>query len=42
MTRRFGDRARFAVEVGEVWPPPPAPATQLRTVDVWAAGKSSG
>ena len=40
MTRRFGDRARFAVEVGEVWPPPPAPATgELRTVDLWAAGK---
>ncbi|MEV4283069.1 hypothetical protein [Actinoplanes xinjiangensis] len=39
MTRRFGDRARFAVEVGEVWPPPPTPATELRTVDLWAAGK---
>ncbi|GAA4977963.1 hypothetical protein [Actinoplanes utahensis] len=39
MTRRFGDRARFAVEVGEVWPPPPALATgDLRTVDLWAGG----
>jgi hypothetical protein len=28
------------VEVGEVWPPPPSPATgELRTVDLWAAGK---
>ncbi|GAA1626027.1 hypothetical protein ACFQY4_35550 [Catellatospora bangladeshensis] len=33
MTRRFGDRATFAVEVGEVQP------TDLRTVDLWAAGK---
>ncbi|MEU1746646.1 hypothetical protein ACWD8I_13750 [Micromonospora arida] len=32
MTRRFGDRATFAVEVGEVESP------DLRTVDVWAAG----
>lgn len=40
MTRRFGDRARFAVEVGEVWPPPPALTTgNLRTVDLWAGGK---
>ncbi|MET7672438.1 hypothetical protein [Micromonospora luteifusca] len=33
MTRRFGDRATFAVEVGEVESP------HLRTVDLWAAGK---
>ncbi|QLQ40134.1 hypothetical protein [Micromonospora robiginosa] len=33
MTRRFGDRATFAVEVGEVRSP------QLRVVDLWAAGK---
>ncbi|MEH1166418.1 hypothetical protein V6V47_13620 [Micromonospora sp. CPCC 205539] len=33
MTRRFGDRATFAVEVGDVESP------HLRTVDVWAAGK---
>jgi hypothetical protein len=40
MMRRFGDRAKFAVEVSGVWPPPPAPATgELRTVDLWAAGK---
>lgn len=40
MTRRFGDRARFAVEVGGVWPPPPDVATgDLRTVDLWAGGK---
>ncbi|MCG5446215.1 hypothetical protein NIE79_004783 [Micromonospora sp. NIE79] len=32
MTRRFGDRATFAVEVGEVESP------TLRTIDVWAAG----
>ncbi|MEU4621855.1 hypothetical protein AB0G04_18015 [Actinoplanes sp. NPDC023801] len=29
----------MAVEVGEVWPPPPALATgDLRTVDLWAGG----
>ncbi|MET7751175.1 hypothetical protein [Micromonospora sp. NPDC005367] len=33
MTRRFGDRATFAVEIGEVEP------HQLRVVDLWAAGK---
>lgn len=33
MRRRFGYRATFAVEVGEVTPP------DLRTVDLWAAGK---
>jgi hypothetical protein len=33
MTRRFGDRAGFCVEVGE--PTPPA----LRVVDLWAAGQ---
>jgi hypothetical protein len=33
MTRRFGNRATFAVEVGEVESP------QLRIVDLWAAGK---
>ncbi|KAB1918897.1 hypothetical protein F8280_27630 [Micromonospora noduli] len=32
MTRRFGDRATFAVEVGAVESP------HLRTVNVWAAG----
>ncbi|MGC4750471.1 hypothetical protein ACLQ28_33105 [Micromonospora sp. DT201] len=32
MTRRFGDRDTFAVEVGEVESP------HLRTVDLWAAG----
>jgi hypothetical protein len=33
MTRRFGDRARFSVEIGEITPP------SLRTVDLWAGGK---
>jgi hypothetical protein len=33
MTRRFGDRATFAVGVGEIESP------ALRTVDLWAAGK---
>ncbi|WP_430495924.1 hypothetical protein ACQRWP_16790 [Micromonospora trifolii] len=33
MTRRFGDPATFAVEIGEVEP------HQLRAVDLWAAGK---
>ncbi|KUJ46996.1 hypothetical protein [Micromonospora maris] len=33
MTRRFGDRATFAVEVGRVG------SHQLRVVDLWAAGK---
>ncbi|SCL22349.1 hypothetical protein GA0074692_1378 [Micromonospora pallida] len=33
MTRRFGDRATFAVEIGEVEP------HQLRVVDLWAAGR---
>jgi hypothetical protein len=37
MTRRFGDRARFAVEVGAVWPPDAATG-DLRTVDMWAGG----
>ncbi len=32
MTQRFGDRARFCVEVGEI-------AGGLRTVDLWAGGK---
>jgi hypothetical protein len=32
MTRRFGDRARFCVEVGEV-------SHNLRVVDLWAGGK---
>ena len=31
--RRFGDRARFSVEVGEIIP------VGLRTVDLWAGGK---
>ncbi|MFC7247171.1 hypothetical protein ACFQO7_32255 [Catellatospora aurea] len=33
MTRRFGNRSTFAVEVGEVW------SRDLRIVDLWAAGK---
>ncbi|WP_018790403.1 hypothetical protein [Salinispora arenicola] len=33
MARRFGDRATFAVEIGEVEP------HQLRVVDLWAGGK---
>ncbi|WP_435830344.1 hypothetical protein [Micromonospora echinospora] len=33
MTRRFGDRAAFAVEVGEIQPP------SLRVVDLWMAGQ---
>ncbi|WP_343447795.1 hypothetical protein [Micromonospora schwarzwaldensis] len=33
MTRRFGDRAIFAVEVGE------SISSELRVVDLWAAGK---
>jgi hypothetical protein len=33
MTRRFGDRAVFAVEVGE------KQSSALRVVDLWAAGK---
>lgn len=33
MTRCFGNRATFAVEVGEIQPP------SLRAVDLWAAGK---
>ncbi|MFG1834245.1 hypothetical protein [Micromonospora chersina] len=33
MTRCFGDRATFAVEVGEIQPP------SLRAVDLWLAGK---
>ncbi|MEV4637893.1 hypothetical protein AB0J80_11115 [Actinoplanes sp. NPDC049548] len=33
MTRRFGDRADFAVEIGVQQSP------QLRVVDLWAAGK---
>jgi hypothetical protein len=33
MTRRFGDRATFAVELGETSSP------ALRVVDLWAAGK---
>ncbi|GIE69554.1 hypothetical protein Apa02nite_056620 [Actinoplanes palleronii] len=37
MMRRLGDRARLAVEVGEVWPPDAATG-DLRTVDVWAGG----
>ena len=32
MTRRFGSRTTFAVEVGEALPP------SLRVVDLWAAG----
>ncbi len=32
MTRRFGDRATFAIEIGEVTSP------DLRVVDLWAAG----
>lgn len=32
-TRRFGDRAGFCVEIGEITPP------SLRTVDLWAGGK---
>lgn len=30
---RFGDRARFSMEIGEITPP------SMRTVDLWAAGK---
>ena len=33
MTRQFGDRARFSVEVGDATSP------ALRVVDLWAAGK---
>lgn len=33
MTRRIGDRAMFAVEIGEVEP------HQLRVVELWAAGQ---
>ena len=33
MMKRFGDRAKFAVEVGRLEPP------DLRVVDLWAAGK---
>lgn len=33
MTRCFGDRATFAVEVGEIEPP------SLRVVDLWMVGK---
>ncbi|MFC4017289.1 hypothetical protein ACFOW4_04940 [Micromonospora sp. GCM10011542] len=33
MTRCFGDRVTFAVEVGEIQPP------SLRVVDLWMAGK---
>ncbi|MEU7826221.1 hypothetical protein [Catellatospora sp. NPDC049133] len=33
MTRRFGNRSTFAVEVGEVW------SRDLRIVDLWAGGK---
>lgn len=33
MTRRFGDRARFCVEIGEVTP------HSLRVVDLWAGGR---
>jgi hypothetical protein len=33
MTRRFGDRATFCVEIGGITPP------SLRTVDLWAEGK---
>ncbi|MFF5219401.1 hypothetical protein [Micromonospora sp. NPDC000442] len=33
MTRRFGDRATFAVEIGAMSPP------ALRVVDVWAADR---
>jgi hypothetical protein len=33
MTRRFGDRAKFCIEVGAVTPP------SLRTVDLWAGGR---
>ncbi|WP_422735691.1 hypothetical protein ACN263_18755 [Micromonospora sp. WMMD729] len=33
MTRRFGDRTRLAVEIGEAEP------HQLRVVDLWAAGR---
>ncbi|WP_067499986.1 hypothetical protein [Actinoplanes sp. TFC3] len=33
MTRRFGDRARFCIEIGE----PTSPSQ--RTVDLWAGGK---
>jgi hypothetical protein len=32
MTQRFGDRARFGVEIGE------ATSSALRVVDLWAAG----
>ena len=32
MTRRFGDRARFSVEAGEII------SISLRTVDLWAGG----
>ncbi len=32
MTRRFGDRATFCVEIGEITPP------ALRVIDLWAAG----
>ncbi|MEV1317811.1 hypothetical protein AB0J14_17220 [Micromonospora arborensis] len=33
MTRYFGDRSTFGVEVGEIQPP------SLRVVDLWVAGK---
>ncbi|TYB37841.1 hypothetical protein FXF50_13030 [Micromonospora sp. AP08] len=33
MTRCFGDRAAFAIEVGEIQPP------SFRVVDLWVAGK---
>jgi hypothetical protein len=33
MTRRFGDRTRFCIEVGRITAP------SLRTVDLWAGGK---
>jgi hypothetical protein len=35
--RRFGERATFAVEIGPV--DHDASATQVRTVDLWAAGR---
>ncbi|MFK3983436.1 hypothetical protein ACI2K4_24010 [Micromonospora sp. NPDC050397] len=35
MVQQFGDRATFAVEIGEFW----GGSSQLRIVDLWAAGK---
>jgi hypothetical protein len=45
MEQRFGDRATFAVEVGDVWPPPSqaesgnSQTSNLRVVDLWAGGR---